>query len=112
CPGPAWGSGNDPTESTSGGPNRVNRTANTTTSWTAGPGTTVGADGRGPAEVGQVRTEVTRKRRADAEDNRRHVVDVARAAFAADGVDLPVREIARRAGLGAATVYRHFPSRQ
>jgi AcrR family transcriptional regulator len=62
--------------------------------------------------VGHVRTEVTRKRRADAEDNRRHVVDVARAAFAADGVDLPVREIARRAGFGVATVYRHFPSRQ
>jgi AcrR family transcriptional regulator len=63
-------------------------------------------------EVGDVRAEVTRKRRADAEDNRRHVVAVARAAFAADGVDLPVREIARRAGFGVATVYRHFPSRQ
>lgn len=37
---------------------------------------------------------------------------VARAAFAADGLDLPVHEIARRAGLGVATVYRHFPSRQ
>jgi AcrR family transcriptional regulator len=39
-------------------------------------------------------------------------VEVARAAFAADGLDLPVREIARRAGMGVATVYRHFPSRQ
>ncbi len=48
----------------------------------------------------------------DAEHNRRHVVAVARAAFAADGLDLPVHEIARRAGLGVATVYRHFPSRQ
>jgi AcrR family transcriptional regulator len=37
---------------------------------------------------------------------------VARSAFAADGVQLPVREIARRAGMGVATVYRHFPSRQ
>jgi AcrR family transcriptional regulator len=55
---------------------------------------------------------VTRKTRSDAEDNRRHVVDVARAAFAADGLDLPMREIARRAGFGVATVYRHFPSRQ
>ncbi|MBT2231753.1 TetR/AcrR family transcriptional regulator [Nonomuraea sp. NEAU-A123] len=36
---------------------------------------------------------------------------VARAAFAADGLELPMREIARRAGLGVATVYRHFPSR-
>jgi AcrR family transcriptional regulator len=39
-------------------------------------------------------------------------VGIARAAFAADGLDLPVREIARRAGMGVATVYRHFPSRQ
>lgn len=47
----------------------------------------------------------------DAEHNRRHIVAVARAAFAADGLELPMREIARRAGLGVATVYRHFPSR-
>ncbi|KAA9380699.1 TetR/AcrR family transcriptional regulator [Microbispora cellulosiformans] len=40
------------------------------------------------------------------------MLTVARAAFAADGLDLPVHEIARRAGLGVATVYRHFPSRQ
>ncbi|MEU7692184.1 TetR/AcrR family transcriptional regulator [Microbispora hainanensis] len=55
---------------------------------------------------------MTRKPRTDAEHNRRHLVAVARAAFAADGLDLPVHEIARRAGLGVATVYRHFPSRQ
>src|SRR4051795_4445284 len=39
-------------------------------------------------------------------------MEIARTAFAADGLDLPVREIARRAGMGVATVYRHFPSRQ
>ncbi|MGH3381243.1 MAG: TetR/AcrR family transcriptional regulator [Actinoallomurus sp.] len=39
-------------------------------------------------------------------------MEVARAAFAADGLELPVREVARRAGIGVATVYRHFPSRQ
>ena len=55
---------------------------------------------------------MTRKRRADAEENRRHVLDTARAAFAADGPDLPIREIARRAEVGVATVYRHFPSRR
>jgi AcrR family transcriptional regulator len=55
---------------------------------------------------------LTRKPRTDAEHNRRHLVEVARAAFAADGLELPVREIARRAGIGVATVYRHFPSRQ
>lgn len=54
---------------------------------------------------------MTRKPRTDGTQNRRHIVAVARAAFAADGLDLPVREIARRAGLGVATVYRHFPAR-
>lgn len=49
--------------------------------------------------------------RADAARNRQHIVTVARAAFADDGLELPVREIAQRAGLGAATVYRHFPTR-
>ncbi len=50
--------------------------------------------------------------RIDAARNREHLLTVARAAFAADGLELPVREIARRAQVGVATVYRHFPSRQ
>ncbi|GAB2809703.1 TetR/AcrR family transcriptional regulator [Actinoallomurus bryophytorum] len=54
---------------------------------------------------------MTRKPRTDAKRDRGQIVAVARAAFAAEGLDLPVREIARRAGLGVATVYRHFPSR-
>jgi AcrR family transcriptional regulator len=54
---------------------------------------------------------LTRKARTDAEQNRRHILTVARAAFAADGLELPIREIARRAGLGVATLYRHFPAR-
>ncbi|GAA4662995.1 helix-turn-helix domain-containing protein [Amycolatopsis dongchuanensis] len=54
---------------------------------------------------------MTRKARADAAYNREHIVEVARKAFAEEGLDLPVREIARRAGLAAATVHRHFPSR-
>jgi AcrR family transcriptional regulator len=58
-----------------------------------------------------VPNELTRKRRVDAEHNRRHLVTVAHAAFARDGAQLPVREIARRAGLAPATVHRHFPSR-
>ena len=54
---------------------------------------------------------MTRISRADAVRNRQHIVTVARAAFADQGLELPVREIAQRAGLGAATVYRHFPTR-
>ncbi len=54
---------------------------------------------------------MTRKPRTDADRNQRQLIVVARDAFATDGLDLPIREIARRAGLGVATVYRHFPSR-
>jgi AcrR family transcriptional regulator len=54
---------------------------------------------------------MTRISRADAARNRQHIVTVARAAFADRGLELPVREIAQRSGLGAATVYRHFPTR-
>lgn len=50
--------------------------------------------------------------RSDARDNRARILDAARAAFVADGLDVPVREIARRAEVGSATVYRHFPTRQ
>ncbi|WP_329457739.1 TetR/AcrR family transcriptional regulator [Streptomyces sp. NBC_01497] len=54
---------------------------------------------------------MTRKTRADAAANREHIVATAREAFAARGVDLPLREVARRTGLGIATLYRHFPTR-
>jgi AcrR family transcriptional regulator len=54
---------------------------------------------------------MTRKTRTDTARNRQHIVTVARAAFADEGLDLPMREIARRAALGVATVYRHFPTR-
>jgi AcrR family transcriptional regulator len=62
--------------------------------------------------VGRVTTEVTRKTRSDALENRDHVVRVARAVFAAEGLAVTMREIARRAGLGIATLYRHFPTRE
>lgn len=55
---------------------------------------------------------VSRKLRADAADNRQRILTGARTAFAADGLDLPMRELARRLDLGVATVYRHFPSRE
>jgi len=55
--------------------------------------------------------KVARKPRADAQHNRQRIMAIARDAFAADGLDLPMREIARRADLGVATLYRHFPAR-
>lgn len=49
--------------------------------------------------------------RADARRNRQRVLTAARAAFAEDGLAVPIDEIARRAGVGAGTVYRHFPTK-
>ncbi|MET8145717.1 TetR/AcrR family transcriptional regulator [Sphaerisporangium sp. NPDC005288] len=39
------------------------------------------------------------------------MLDAAAAAFVASGVEAPVRDIAARAGVGVATIYRHFPTR-
>ena len=49
--------------------------------------------------------------RSDALANRERVRTAARSAFADSGLEVPTREVARRAGVGVATVYRHFPSR-
>ncbi|MEV4759937.1 helix-turn-helix domain-containing protein [Micromonospora sp. NPDC049559] len=53
-----------------------------------------------------------RNQRSDARDNRDRILDAARAVFATDGLDVPVREIARRAEVGPATLYRHFPTKE
>lgn len=50
--------------------------------------------------------------RSDALDNRERILDAARALFSADGLEVPMREIARRAGVGPATLYRRFPTKQ
>lgn len=49
--------------------------------------------------------------RADAERNRLHILDAAAAAFADGGLDVPVAEIARRAGVGPGTLFRRFPTK-
>src|SRR5438445_5895774 len=50
--------------------------------------------------------------RADARRNRARMLTAAGEAFAAEGLEVPLGEIARRAGVGAGTVYRHFPTKQ
>jgi AcrR family transcriptional regulator len=50
--------------------------------------------------------------RADARRNRARVLEAAREVFAAEGLGVPLDEIARRAGVGAGTVYRHFPTKE
>lgn len=49
--------------------------------------------------------------RVDAERNRQRILDAARAVFAEAGVDAPLEAIAQRAGVGIATLYRRFPTR-
>ena len=50
--------------------------------------------------------------RADARRNYERLLDEARTAFAGQGTDASLEEIARRAGVGIGTLYRHFPTRE
>ncbi|EGX99746.1 transcriptional regulator, TetR family [Nitrospirillum viridazoti Y2] len=50
--------------------------------------------------------------RADAEKNRSQILNVARDAITEHGADVSMRDIARRAGVGLATLLRHFPTRE
>nr|WP_055508207.1 TetR/AcrR family transcriptional regulator [Nonomuraea pusilla] len=50
--------------------------------------------------------------RADARRNRGRILVAARAVFAEHGIDAPMAAVARRAGVGVATLYRRFPTRE
>ena len=50
--------------------------------------------------------------RADAAENYRHLLDVARVVVAEQGAEASLRDIARRAGVVVGTLYRHFPTRE
>jgi AcrR family transcriptional regulator len=63
-----------------------------------------------PAATAPAERKVTRPR-ADALRNRERIVAAAREMLVEDGPDVPIDEIARRAGVGNATVYRNFPDR-
>ena len=52
-----------------------------------------------------------RKPRADAKRNRERIVEVAKEVFTRDGAAASLDDIARRSGVGNATLYRHFPTR-
>jgi AcrR family transcriptional regulator len=53
-----------------------------------------------------------RRVRSDAARNRELLIDAAAAAFAARGAEVPLEDIARNAGVGIGTLYRHFPTRE
>lgn len=66
----------------------------------AGPWAAAGATGSGPGRL-----------RADAERNRRAILAAATDAVTEHGLGVSVEQIARRAGVGSATLYRRFPTR-
>ena len=54
---------------------------------------------------------VDRKPRADAQRNRERILEVAKEAFTRSGANTSLDDIAKQAGVGAGTLYRHFPTR-
>jgi AcrR family transcriptional regulator len=52
-----------------------------------------------------------RKPRADAQRNRQRILKVAKNAFTRSGANINLDDVARQAGIGAGTLYRHFPTR-
>jgi AcrR family transcriptional regulator len=57
-------------------------------------------------------TARARKPRADSARNRQLLIDAAKAGFTDVGLNVSLEEIARRAGVGIGTLYRHFPTRE
>jgi AcrR family transcriptional regulator len=55
---------------------------------------------------------IVRKPRVDAVRNRDRVLEAAKAVFSAGGADASLEAVARRAGVGIGTLYRHFPTRE
>jgi AcrR family transcriptional regulator len=56
--------------------------------------------------------EPVRKPRADSVRNRERVLEAAKAVFSTGGADASLEAVARRAGVGIGTLYRHFPTRE
>jgi AcrR family transcriptional regulator len=59
----------------------------------------------------QVPNLVPRKPRADAQRNRERILGIAKEAFTRSGADINLDDVAKQAGVGAGTLYRHFPTR-
>ena len=61
--------------------------------------------------TGEPKEAGNRRLRADAQRNRDHLLEVAKTAFRRGGADLNLDDLAKEAGVGVGTVYRHFPTR-
>lgn len=55
---------------------------------------------------------LSRKPRADAQRNRERILEIAKVAFTRSGAEASLDDIAKQAGVGPGTLYRHFPTRQ
>jgi AcrR family transcriptional regulator len=53
-----------------------------------------------------------RHQRADARRNREQILDAAEVLFAEQGIGAPIDDVAKKAGVGVGTVYRHFPTKE
>ena len=62
--------------------------------------------------MGDRAAETTRKPRADAVRNRERVLEAAKIVFNAGGPEASLEAVAKRAGVGIGTLYRHFPTRE
>ena len=62
-------------------------------------------------EMMKKQSTAVRKPRTDALRNRERILDVAKGVFTRQGANASLEEIAKQAGVGAGTLYRHFPTR-
>ncbi len=62
--------------------------------------------------VSKPKKSAPRKPRTDAQQNRDRILEVAKKAFTQSGVNASLDEIAKEAGVGPGTLYRHFPTRE
>jgi AcrR family transcriptional regulator len=63
-------------------------------------------------EMTEQPADMVRKPRADSVRNRERVLEAAKAVFSAGGPEASLEAVARRAGVGIGTLYRHFPTRE
>ncbi len=75
-------------------------------------GKTMAADHAGKTVVGHDAGRSMRKPRADSTRNHERVLEAAKAVFGAGGPEASLEAVARRAGVGIGTLYRHFPTRE
>src|SRR5499426_2687233 len=70
------------------------------------------ARGTRRSEMTRAAAAIVRKPRADAVRNRERVLEAAKAVFSQGGPEASLEAVARRAGVGIGTLYRHFPTRE